>query len=88
MVLFLIGIIVFLINIPFGYWRGNVKKFSLQWFLAVHIPVPAIVFLRIYSGLGFQFITYPVIVGAYFLGQFTGSKLNRLQKKRNTPGEG
>ena len=30
--LILIGLIVLIINIPFGYWRANVKRFSLQWF--------------------------------------------------------
>ncbi len=41
--LIIVSIIVFSINIPFGYWRANVKKFSLQWILAVHIPVPFII---------------------------------------------
>ncbi len=72
---FIVGFIVFLLNIPFGYWRGNVKKFSLQWALAIHIPVPFVILLRIYSGMGFQLYTYPVLVGGFFLGQYFGKKL-------------
>lgn len=71
----IVALVIYLLNIPFGYWRGNVKKFSLQWALAVHIPVPFVVLLRIYSGMGFELYTYPILVGAFFGGQFSGKKL-------------
>jgi len=74
MLLILVAIIVFLVNIPFGYWRANVDKFSLQWFLSIHLPIPFIILLRIYSGIGFEFITYPVMIAAFFIGQFAGNK--------------
>ncbi len=73
--LFEVGLLVFLFNVPFGYWRSNVKKFSLQWILAIHLPVPIVVALRFLSGIGFAFITYPVLVAAFFMGQFAGAKL-------------
>jgi len=73
--LLIVAIIVFILNIPFGYWRANVSKFSRQWFLAVHIPVPIIIALRIFSGLGWHFITFPVLIGSFFLGQFLGGIL-------------
>jgi hypothetical protein len=38
--------VVLLLNLLFGYWRGGARKFSLRWFLAVHLPIPAIYFLR------------------------------------------
>ena len=79
--LFLISLLVLIVNIPFGYWRSNVKTFSLQWFLAIHIPVPFIIALRIVSEIGFAWYTYVFFVIAYFLGQQTGSllikKINR-----------
>ncbi|PKL81983.1 MAG: hypothetical protein CVV24_12465 [Ignavibacteriae bacterium HGW-Ignavibacteriae-3] len=68
---------VVLINIPFGYWRANVKKFSLQWFLSVHIPVPFIIFLRIIGHIGFAFYTYIFLVAAFFTGQQLGSYLRK-----------
>ncbi len=75
--LWFVGIIVFLINIPFGYWRSNVRKFSFQWILSIHIPVPFIIVLRYTSGIGFAFITYPVLVGAFFIGQFAGKLFHK-----------
>jgi len=75
MKLLVIALIVFLMNVPFGYWRANVRKFSLQWALAIHIPVPFVIILRIYSNMGFAWQTYPVMVGAFFLGQYAGKKL-------------
>lgn len=79
--LILIGILVYTINIPFGYWRSNVKAYSLQWFLAIHIPVPIIIGLRIVSGIGFAWYTYVFLVTAFFLGQKTGSLIiNRIKR--------
>ena len=75
--LWIVAFIVFLFNIPFGYWRANTKKFSLQWILAIHIPVPFVIALRLFSGLGFEFITYPVLVGAFFSGQIVGNYINK-----------
>jgi len=73
--LILIAILVFILNIPFGYWRANVKKFSTQWFLAIHIPVPFIVALRLLSGIGFAWHTYLFLVAGYFLGQQFGARM-------------
>ena len=68
---------VFLINLPFGYWRAQSARFSRQWMLAVHLPVPLVIALRIFSGLGWQLISFPVLIGAFFLGQRCGGQLNR-----------
>jgi hypothetical protein len=72
---FEVALAVFLLNIPFGYWRAGVRKFSWQWVLAIHIPVPVVIFLRIYSDIGWHFYTYPILVGAFFTGQFVGGKI-------------
>ena len=77
--LLLVALAVFVINLPFGYWRAGVPKLSRQWFLAVHLPVPAVIALRIFSGLGWQLISFPVLVGAFFLGQLVGGKLRRTK---------
>jgi len=73
----LIAIIVLVLNIPFGYWRQGTRKFSLAWFLAVHLPVPLVATLRIKSGLGWHWNSFPVLVAAYFLGQFIGGRIRR-----------
>ncbi len=79
--LFLVALTVYIFNIPFGYWRENVKKFSLGWVLSIHLPIPFIVILRIYSGIGFHFVTYPVMIGAFFLGQLTGAAMYKHRVK-------
>lgn len=33
-------------NAPFGAWRAHTKKFSLEWFVAVHATVPFVAALR------------------------------------------
>ena len=76
MTLLNVAITVFILNIPFGYWRANTKKFSLQWFLSVHIPVPIIIALRIFAELGWHFITYPILIGAFFFGQLLGGMIH------------
>ena len=67
-----VAALVLLLNLPFGAWRAGVRKFSVAWFVAVHAPVPLVAGLRILSGLGFQWSTFPVIVAAYFAGQSLG----------------
>lgn len=77
-----VTLIVFLLNIPFGYWRANVRKFSLQWALAIHIPVPVIIVLRIFSDIGFAWVTYVFLVAAFFAGQKLGYYFSkRMQAK-------
>jgi hypothetical protein len=78
MILPLVCLAVFAINLPFGYWRDATRKFSLSWVLAIHLPIPAVVALRVYSHIGFALLTYPLVVGSFFLGQFTGGRLRIL----------
>ncbi|MFL6257451.1 MAG: hypothetical protein ACJ74T_20795 [Pyrinomonadaceae bacterium] len=80
--LWTVALLVLLLNLPFGYWRASVRKLSPQWFLAVHLPVPLVIALRIYSGLGFKLISFPVIIGAFFLGQFVGGRVRNIIQGR------
>ncbi len=73
----IVSAIVFLFNLPFGYWRGHVRRFSLQWFLSIHLPVPFVIALRVFGGVGWHWITYPALVGAFFAGQLLGSRIVR-----------
>jgi len=76
-----VTLLVFILNMPFGFWRGSVKKFSWQWFLAVHVPIPGVVFLRYHFHLGFQLYTYPFLVAAFFTGQWIGARYYLKRKK-------
>ena len=78
----LLTLFVFIINIPFGYWRANVKRFSLQFLLAIHIPVLLIILFRIFSGSGFEVMTLLFTVPAFFLGQLAGSRIYSSRKLR------
>jgi hypothetical protein len=73
-----VSLLVFVINIPFGFWRDRVRRFSPQWLLAVHIPVPFVVACRLLLGLGWHLVTFPVLIGAFCAGQFAGGRLQRL----------
>jgi hypothetical protein len=68
---------VLLLNLPFGFWRAGTRKLTLPWVMAVHVPVPIVVALRVFSGLGWRFVTFPVLIGAFFTGQFVGGRLRQ-----------
>jgi len=76
-VLPLLAFITFIVNIPFGFWRAGVKKFSVSWFIAVHAAVPIVITLRIMAGIKWQILTIAILIFCYFLGQFTGAGLRR-----------
>lgn len=73
--LWAVAALVLLLNVPFGFWRARVRKFSVPWFVAVHAPVPLVIGLRVVSGLGWQLATLPVLVGAFLAGQWIGGRL-------------
>jgi hypothetical protein len=77
MKLWLVAAFVFFLNLPFGYWRARTRKYSLQWILAIHLPVPIVIVCRIFSGIGWHLITFPIMIGAFFLGQIAGGKFIR-----------
>ncbi|MEW5934906.1 MAG: hypothetical protein AB1816_15130 [Bacillota bacterium] len=76
-----VAVAVLLINIPFGYWRAAVPRLSREWIAAVHLPVPVVILLRIASGLGWKWATFPLLVGAFFLGQLAGGQVRRLTSR-------
>ena len=78
---FIISCAALLVNVPMGYWRSMARKYSLQWFLAVHLAVPFIFLLRIMSGLGYAFI--PALVIFAIVGQIIGGKLEGLKPQIN-----
>jgi hypothetical protein len=78
--LWLVALGVFVLNLPFGFWRAGVRRLSPPWFVAVHAPVPLVVLLRYVSGLGFQLATFPILVGAFFAGQLVGGRLRGVKR--------
>lgn len=78
----ILSIVVLALNIPFGYWRANVKKLSTQWILAIHIPVLIVITLRILVSVGFAWYTFVFLVTAFFLGQSLGAYIHKKLEKR------
>jgi len=77
-----LAVAVAAINVPFGYWRAGVRRYSGSWFLAIHVPVPFVVALRLLAGIAWRLATFPVLVGAFFAGQFVGARLRKWSERR------
>jgi len=75
--IYLTALVVFALNLPFGFWRASTQKFKTSWFLAIHIPVPVVIILRYATGIGWSFITFPILIGAFFTGQLIGGLVYR-----------
>lgn len=75
LMLILIGVVAFVINIPFGILRIKTRKFSFGWLLCIHLPVIAVIFLRKFSGFSYTVIPYTLAIS--FLGQFLGVKAGK-----------
>lgn len=58
------------LNLPFGFYRAGVRKFSWRWFLAIHLPVPLIIAVRIFTGAGWSIV--PLLIGCAIIGQLMG----------------
>jgi hypothetical protein len=75
---------IFIINLPFGYWREGVRKFSPAWFVAVHAAVPVVVIMRLLLGIHWSLTILPLMVAAYFGGQAGGALLRRRTTRPGT----
>jgi len=67
-----ITILSFLVNIPCGYIRQRVPKFSGKWLFWIHASIPLIIFLRLSLHTSPWFI--PVCIALAVLGQMGGAK--------------
>jgi hypothetical protein len=70
-----------IINLPFGFWRANTKKYSLRWFSAIHIPILIAIALRLLCGFRFGLSLVAALSAAFFIGQFWGSKISGWRKE-------
>lgn len=70
----------FLINLPFGFYRQGVRKYSWRWFLAIHLPIPFVLAMRL--GLGQNWRVVPLLFVFAVVGQVAGGLL-RFGLKNN-----
>ncbi|RMG57679.1 MAG: hypothetical protein D6713_09195 [Deltaproteobacteria bacterium] len=66
-------VIAFAVNLPLGYLRKGARKFSLAWFVYIHLSIPLIAYLRITRGV--PLISIPLFIIAAVLGQFSGGAI-------------
>lgn len=76
MTIYELMLIVFVINLPFGYLRSKSTKFSRRWMIATHVPIPFVFLLRVLSG--FNWTTIPFVMIADIAGQMVGGKLSYI----------
>ena len=68
------------VNLPFGAYRSTVRKFSWQWFLAIHLPIPFVIVMRVSFGIGWWFV--PFMLAGAVAGQLLGSWLFNVLRAR------
>jgi len=62
-------------NIPLGYLREDTERYSLRWFVYIHLSIPFIVALRYSLGFGWEII--PFSVGCAIAGQVIGGRARK-----------
>jgi cytochrome c biogenesis protein len=80
-ILSVIGLVIgaFLINIPLGYLREKSKKYSLKWFVWIHLSIPVMIAARLLLHVEFKYV--PLIIIGAVCGQFSkkvGDKIFNL----------
>jgi hypothetical protein len=65
--------VTFIITLPFGTWRANCRKFTVQWWLAIHLVIPFIFIMRRWGGFSYWYI--PLFLASTVLGQIAGGKI-------------
>jgi len=71
-----VSLFSFLINVPLGIWREHYKRFSVPWFIIIHLSVPVIIVLRIYLNANPYFI--PLFIALAIAGQTAGKKIRHF----------
>lgn len=77
--------VVILLNIPFGSYRNKTRKFSIAWFLSIHLPIPLIILMRrslFYESIHIGSFSLnplwiiPFSISAAVAGQLIGKRFN------------
>ncbi|CAK9204477.1 unnamed protein product [Sphagnum troendelagicum] len=72
-----IGVLGMALNVPLGVWRQHTKKFSPQWFLAVHATIPFIAMLR--KAVVMPKYAVAFTIGSAVLGQAIGARAEKIR---------
>ena len=70
------------LNIPFGSYRNLTRKFSILWWLSIHVPIPFIILMRTrVFDLAYTEII-PFSIAAAIIGQIIGKKMALFGHRR------
>jgi len=76
----MIGAASIVLNLPLGYAREGFRRFSLGWFVCVHLSIPLIAYLRLANHVSSWAI--PAYVACALLGQVAGGRVRRARQAR------
>lgn len=65
-------------NIPLGYLRMGSPRYSVRWFVYIHLSVPFIIGLRIANNISWQMVPFSIALAV--VGQMIGSRLYRRSR--------
>ncbi|HEX9191294.1 MAG TPA: hypothetical protein VF847_04300 [Candidatus Deferrimicrobiaceae bacterium] len=77
----LIGAAAIVLNLPLGYAREGYRRYSLGWFVCVHLSVPLIAYLRLANDVSPWAI--PAFIVCALLGQVAGGRVRRSRQARS-----
>jgi len=69
----------FVANLPLGFLREPSRKYSLRWFIYIHLSIPFIIAVRLTSGFGWNVI--PLSVLCAVAGQIVGGSIYRRTRR-------
>ena len=75
LLLALVGLTALSVNVPLGYLREGARRYSVAWFMYIHLSIPLIAFLRISSHMSPWFI--PLFIVCAVAGQWVGGRIRR-----------
>lgn len=75
LVVAVVSVVAFVVNVGAGRLRTRSAKFSVSWFLWIHLPIVVILPIRLWVGLSAWFI--PLLVAVALAGQWVGGRLVR-----------
>jgi hypothetical protein len=74
-VLIIVFAIIWIVTLPFGFYRAYTRKLSLRWFLAIHVPVPFVFLTRVEAHLSYWYIPFTFLTCV--AAQIVGSRIGR-----------
>jgi hypothetical protein len=75
----IIGVTALVLNIPLGYLREGQRKYSLAWFVYIHLSIPLIAYLRIANHVTSRLIPFFILCAV--AGQLVGGRARRQTGK-------